>query len=102
MLALLILFAIMLGAGAAGTPVNGDRSVAATTAGINLGPAVNQPPRVQAVAIASLFDTRLVRLLILLLVAAAVVLVEVVDTRDASLLRAEWHAQRGPPVARGV
>jgi hypothetical protein len=45
LLALLVLVAIMVGVGAAGTPVNGDTSVAATTAGINLGHPVQAAQR---------------------------------------------------------
>jgi hypothetical protein len=99
LLGLLVLFAVMLGAGAAGTPVNGDSTVAATTAGINLGHAVQHPPRVQVTSLPSLHASRLV-LLVVLLAAVIASTVSYIDERCRSLLWTERRSQRGPPSAR--
>ena len=99
---LVVLFAVMLGAGAAGTPVNGDTTVAATTAGINLGHSVHHPPRAQLSPLPSLLESRLLRLLVLLVASAVATTLVGLDEPGRSLLWAERRSQRGPPVAFGV
>ena len=100
LLALLVLLAIMLGAGAAGTPVNGDPSVAATTAGINLGHTVQATQKVEAAPSAELLGARLLGLLMLLAVSGWATTLLAVDERDRSLLWWERRLSRGPPAAR--
>jgi hypothetical protein len=99
---LIVLFAVMLGAGAAGTPVNGDSTVAATTAGINLGHSVHHAPRVQAAPVATLLDARHLRLMVLLVASALAFTVVAGEDRDRSLLWSERRSQRGPPGARAA
>lgn len=101
-LVLLVLFAVMLGTSAAGTPVNGDSSVAATTAGINLSRPAHVAPRVLAAPAATLLDARLVRLLLVLLASTWVVAVLPSAESDRSVRRSERRPQRGPPHARAV
>jgi hypothetical protein len=96
LLALLVLAAVFLGASAAGTPVNGDPSIAATTAGINLGHTVQVAPRLEAPPPAGLFDLQLLRLLLGL--AGWVVLVLVAEPRERLLLWWEWRGERAPPL----
>lgn len=99
LLVLLILFAVMLGVGAAGTPVNGDSSVAATTAGINLGHPVHHAPRVQVAPLSTVLDAQRLRVLVVLVALACAGALVRLDDRDRSLLWSERRAQRGPPVA---
>jgi hypothetical protein len=102
LLGLLVLASIMLGAGAAGTPVNGDASVAATTAGINLGPSVHYAPRVQAAPEATVLDARLLRLVVALLATGAVFVLAAPEDRARSLIWSERRSQRGPPLVRAI
>lgn len=98
LLVLLVLFAVLLGTSAAGTPVNGDSSVAATTAGINLSHPAQVAPRVLAAPLTVLLDARLMRLLIVLLASTWVVTVVERADGDRSVRRSERRPQRGPPL----
>lgn len=96
LVALVLLLAIMVGAGAAGTPVNGDDSIAATTAGINLGtPSAHsaRPIVLPQPAVSGL----LVVLALLLLAGGALVVGAGEPGRDRSVLRYERRVTRGPP-----
>lgn len=98
LLVLLVLFAVMLGTTAAGTPVNGDSTVAATTAGINLSHSVQIAPRVLAPPLATLLDARLMRLLVVVLASTWVVTIVERADGDRSVRRSERRLQRGPPL----
>jgi hypothetical protein len=99
LLALLVLLAIMLGAGAAGTPVNGDDSIAARNAGINIGTAPTVIARTVATQVRPDRAVALTVSIIVLLL--AVTASAVVDVRrvlpDRSVVRWERRATRGPP-----
>lgn len=102
----LVLASILLGSLAAGTPVAGNDTVAAVTAGINLGTA----PVVRAASTAQLPDaTAALRaaITVLLVVASTVVAgsafathLVVAPSRRRSLLRSQVGARRGPPAHR--
>ena len=98
LVALIVLAAIMLGAGAAGTPVNGDDSVAATTAGINLGSSTPVAPRLVAPPPEQL-RASLARLL-LLVRSAGQLLVPAAEPFGQALRWSERRASRGPPLVR--
>jgi hypothetical protein len=94
--ALLVLLAIGLGALAAGTPVAGDTSVRAETAGINLGHSVQAGPRFVAAAADEVPATPLAT--VLLLATAGWGFVVVVDApRPRPTRWRERRASRGPP-----
>ena len=98
---LVVLSSILLGALAAGTPVAGNETVAAVTAGINLGTA---PARAASTtqAAANLVPVRaLVLSLLLLLIAAAIRWVDLHEPPRLvrSLVRGQTRDGRGPPIA---
>lgn len=102
LLSLVVLTAILLGAGAAGTPVAGNDHPTAVTAGINLTTpaAANATARPMAVVrdVATVVRQTEIRLLVLLLAVALVwTLVHREHTANSSLLRWERRARRGPP-----
>lgn len=94
----LILASVLVGALAAGTPVNGNKSTAATTAGIELGVPGHAPPRVDVAPVADLPAQHVVVLLLLL---AAVAIghrsTAPILAKARSVLRAQGTARRGPP-----
>lgn len=96
---LVVLASIFLGAFAAGTPVNGNDTVAATTAGIEIGASTHAAPRVVASPVSTQLG-RQVLVAVLALVAAAVVIWRLDDQRapqGRSVLRWVARARRGPP-----
>ena len=99
LLAMLVLAAIMLGAGAAGTPVNGDASATATTAGINLSHAAKASPRVVAAPV-DLVRSALLALLTLVLAGGWLLGSLAVDVAGPTIQWRERHTSRGPPAAR--
>lgn len=96
--AVLLLASILIGALAAGTPVAGNKSTAATTAGIELGTTVHAPPRVVTAPAATLTASHLVVLLVLLAaVAFATIGSTPIQAKARSVLRVQGSARRGPP-----
>jgi hypothetical protein len=94
--ALLVLTAVLLGALAAGTPVNGDDSVAAQTAGINLS--TTHPVMAKAAStIADRTSSILGRLALLLSLLSFAVVVAEAQLRTSTLPR-HSQSRRGPPV----
>jgi hypothetical protein len=102
-LGILVFSAICLGAGAAGTPVAGDVSIAAVTAGINLStsagahltPKVAAHPRDLAQSVDT-YRVHLTTFLLALLVTGAVLAKD--DLPGArSVVRRLDRARRGPP-----
>lgn len=97
--ALLLAAAILTGVLIAGSPVQGDVTPAASTAGISLGtPAPTSGPRIQSPPIVPRPQPLGVLLLLALLSISSVVLVEVADPAGS---RRHWHrpSRRGPPLA---
>lgn len=101
LLSIVVLAAILLGAGAAGTPVAGNDHPSALAAGINLTtPARADAPGPAAVVrdLAAPMRHAELRLLVLLLTVAVVwAVVSRPHSLDGSLLRWERRARRGPP-----
>jgi hypothetical protein len=102
LLVLLVLAALMVAAGAAGTPVNGDDSVAATTAGINLGHQVHPATRMPVAAVATIVAARAVRLLLLLVSTTWCLIAVAAEDRRRPVLWTERRPQRGPPLVRAL
>jgi hypothetical protein len=102
-LGILVLSAICLGAGAAGTPVAGDVSVAAVTAGINLStsagahlaPRLAARPRDLSQSLGAAPALLSVFLRLLLAGAATLTMVELGRVRQ--VMRGVDRALRGPP-----
>jgi hypothetical protein len=100
LIGLLVLSSILLGALAAGTPVAGNDTVAAVTAGINLGTAPVRASTTHAVADVAPLRALLLALLLLLVAATT----RWVDFREParlvrSLVRGQTGDGRGPPTA---
>lgn len=96
-IALLVLTSILVGSLAAGTPVNGNKSTAATTAGIELGTTVHAPPRVVTAPSATLAHQVAVLLVLLAAVAVGAVGTAPSQAKARSVLCAQGTARRGPP-----
>jgi len=95
---LVVLASILLGSLAAGSPVNGAESVASRTAGIELAAAAHPAPRLDAAIVNATVSRHLVQLLAgLLVVGAAVLMVESIRAKSRSVLRWQGSARRGPP-----
>ena len=99
LLALLALTAILFGALIAGSPVNGDDSHAARTAGINL----TTPPSARTTSAAVVVVVALGLLIAVALASVSTAGVSIVRPRDAARRRARSidlalaSARRGPP-----
>jgi hypothetical protein len=94
-LAFLVLIAVLIGVLAAGTPVSGDSSIRATTAGIHLSHGTAKPP---SVASPPAIDRSTVLLTVLVAVSSGWVLVLVlVPPRLTSGDWRERRTSRGPP-----
>jgi hypothetical protein len=102
-LSILVFSAICLGAGAAGTPVAGDVSVKAVTAGINLSTSAGNhlAPRLAAQPrdLAQRLDANRVHvpLFVLVLLIAGAVLADVHLPQARSVARRLDRPRRGPP-----
>ena len=97
--ALVVLTAVLFGALSAGSPVNGDRSVAAATAGISLGTAsphsasrTQAPPLVPSIVLGWL--------VVLLGALAAIVVLRLPPRVPWATTELRWHrpSRRGPPL----
>jgi hypothetical protein len=98
-LAMLVLAAVMLCAGAAGTPVNGDASATATSAGINLSHPVKASSRLVALP-ADLVRSSLRGLLSVALAGGWLLGRLPLDEAGPPVQWRERHTSRGPPTAR--
>ena len=95
---LLVIASILLGSLAAGSPVNGHESVASRTAGIELSAGAHAAPRLDAAVVSATVSRHLVQLLVVLLVVgAAVLMIESIRAKSRSVLRLQGSARRGPP-----
>ena len=100
MVALLVLGAVLLQIFASGTPVAGDDSVAAVTAGINLGtaPAARIAPSERTASLRTpLFSTLLALLGLLLLADAGLEALARPHHDLQSILQRRTLGRRGPP-----
>lgn len=95
----LVLASILVGSMAAGTPVAGNDTVAAVTAGIEIGAGTHPAPRVVASVARSVLDHGLLQLLVAIVGLAGVLLCAavVVSASACSVLRWQRRVRRGPP-----